>query len=107
MKAFDTPHHQDYYKDWIYLGTVSNQDYYLQALPCKAKRFPCTSVVYGANPEQYISTTMSVDEMLNTELCLKRMEFYLEHSDLSHMIHLIAFIREYAGEGSFTTTVRK
>ena len=93
-KQFNTPHHKEYYKDWIYLGTVGAMDYYLEALPTRMKTYPSTSIVYGGEPQEYISTTVSVLDMLETNTCIRYMRQYLE-TEQFHMVHLMTLVREF------------
>jgi hypothetical protein len=93
-KRFDTKHHQEYYKDWIYLGTIGAMDYYLEAVPTSAKTHPCTSIVYGEEPHQYISTTISVLDMLETNTCIRYVRPYLE-TEQYHMLYLITLVKEF------------
>jgi hypothetical protein len=95
-KHFDTDYHRNYYKNWVYLGTIDNQDYYIQSLPSATDPFPSTSVVFGEEPHEYISTTVSIESMLNDEKALKTLEFYIKHKALYYGIHMIAFVRNYA-----------
>lgn len=97
MKAFDTPYHQAYYKDWIYLGTINGEDYYFQGLPSAENKFPSTSIVYGKERHEYVSTTMSVSNMLHTDTCSAQVSCYLLHNYTS-MIHLIMLVRAYAAK---------
>ena len=95
MKAFDTPHHQDYYKNWIYLATINGEDYYFQGLPSETDPFPSISIVYGVEPHEYISTTFSVADMLDDQKVISLIKLYMEHNYYP-MIHLITLIRQFA-----------
>ena len=96
MKVFTSHYFSDYYKNWIYLGTAGGRDYYLQYLPTKEKPYPSYSIVYGFEPNEYISTTLSVADMLDNKILASRIPFYAEYKSSSYMLHLIAFIREYS-----------
>lgn len=64
---FNTPHHLDYYKEWIFLGSCGGKDYYIKDWPdILPKGQPLwTSVVYGEEPESYMSSVLGVAELLN------------------------------------------
>tara|TARA_B110000902_G_C14179747_1_gene540085 strand:- start:788 stop:1096 length:309 start_codon:yes stop_codon:yes gene_type:complete len=96
MKEFDTEHNKTYYKDWVYLGTISKKDYYLQSLPSKKIPSPSTSIVYGKDPSEYISATVAVSDILDDNNVWHIMLHLLQNPSTSMYIHLIAFIREYS-----------
>jgi hypothetical protein len=95
-KQFNSTYQKEYYKDWIYLGTVREEDYYIQSLPTEVNPYPCTSIVYGYEGHAYISTTLSILDMLNTIKCNIAVKFYVSNPSLGYMLHMIAFVRAYA-----------
>jgi hypothetical protein len=94
-KLFNSKYHQEYYKDWVYLGNDGEHDYYFQGLPTEDKAYPSTSIVFGESPNEYVSTTHSVEDILDNEKCNKIVLFaVLANIDIE--LHLVAYIRRYA-----------
>jgi hypothetical protein len=57
-KAYNTPHHLDYYKDWEYLGTFNGKDfYYIDKGNSTGDQYYNInlSIVFGEEPCEYIS----------------------------------------------------
>ena len=78
MKAFNTPHHNEYYKDWEYLGTFNGKDfYYLDNGDSTGKQYYSInlSIVFGSEPCEYMSPCF--------HNLLTNMQYYLFDNDRS------------------------
>jgi hypothetical protein len=95
MKVFISEYFGNYYRDWIYLGSAGNEDFYLESLPSKESPQPSYSIVYGKNPSENISTTVSVSTILDDDKFYKVLAMYVKEYHDSSMWHMFAFIREY------------
>jgi hypothetical protein len=95
MKKFISEYLNNYYFDWIYLGTADNKDFYLESLPTKENPYPSYSIVYGKNPQDHFSTTFSVSDILDNEIFYNILFIYVNGAHNSGMWHLFGFIREY------------
>jgi hypothetical protein len=95
MKEFITEYLTNYYFDWIYLGTADKKDFYLQSLPTKENPYPSYSIVHGKKPSNYISTTFSVESILDNQEFYQILSIFISGRQDNDMLHLFAFIREY------------
>ena len=103
MKNFNTQHNQDYYRNWVYLGSLSFDnkayDYY-----CKIRKgeSDLLSIVYGDEPQQYISgyiaNWLTLEDPIYSNYC----QLFIKYCD-THNINFVKplnnFIRgkDYGG----------
>jgi hypothetical protein len=95
MKEFIGEYLNNYYLNWIYLGTADNKDFYLESLPTKELPYPSYSIVLGKESFNYISTTFSVKSILDNKEFRQILSLYSSGRKDNYMLHLFAFIREY------------